>query len=355
MPNFTIVSGEPRSGTSLMMQTLKLLGMTIWHKERENISQELRKQSELLNPKGFYELPIVSKGINLTKIQEKNPSFYQEIIDNDNSVIKLVTHGLINTDINLINKIIFCTRDPRAIAWSQTDLVQNVMVSGKDGEWIYPKLNITCNSYIVNIYRFLQKLPEFPKKIIYIDYQNMNEQPDVEINKIIEFLEISPTEKQIQDAINNVDPDLNRSSDPPILTGSEWDMADRLYNILVPPKGVKPSYDTDLKTNFTNVIKELSHSVWLEESVWRMCDVSMFNKIQNDKSYKKALLLDRKKREIKRMVCSSCENFNRNGSEYTISREGIVPLTRKKVMCSELNREVTLEECQRHWSIKSKI
>jgi hypothetical protein len=349
MPKFTIVSGEPRSGTSLMMQTLGLLGMPIWYKEKETRLDEARKQIEILNPRGFYELPIVSTGISLSKFQEKNTEFYQEILNNDGSAIKLVTRGLLKTDIELIGKIIFCTRNPRAIAYSQTDLIENVMVAGEGGEWIYPKRENTCVSYNFNIYEFLQKISNYTSAL-YVDYDNVLTEPVKEINRIIEFLKIFPTEKQIQEAITNVVPELSRNSDPPILDGPEWNLADKMYVYLTEQKPVDKSLETDI-ANTTKTLLE-KNAWWLEESIWRMCDISMYKKIQEDSKYRKFIMSDMNKRKIKGRICNICENYNRLGKEYTINRAGLGPLKRNMVLCKELNKEVTLEECQNHWERK---
>ena len=60
-----MVTGAPRSGTSLQMQTLDLLGVPIngdrfpegnRDKIKNHLSERQKEQSENLNPKGFYEI-----------------------------------------------------------------------------------------------------------------------------------------------------------------------------------------------------------------------------------------------------------------------------------------------------------
>ena len=74
-----VVSGQPRSGTSLMMQTMEILGLDIWgekypqevkleevlegvesDEERQKITENFEsrlKHAKKMNPRGFYEVP----------------------------------------------------------------------------------------------------------------------------------------------------------------------------------------------------------------------------------------------------------------------------------------------------------
>ena len=105
MKKITVVTGLPRSGTSLMMQTLNTLGLNtkgtseLWHRQKTKLG---RDRAEYLNPKGFYEIPgIVTKGIRFDKLAEL---FY-------NKTIKIILNGLIRTDLKHIDKILFCFGD----------------------------------------------------------------------------------------------------------------------------------------------------------------------------------------------------------------------------------------------------
>ncbi|MHA2256219.1 MAG: hypothetical protein ACXAAM_09110, partial [Candidatus Heimdallarchaeaceae archaeon] len=49
------------------------------------------------------------------------------------------------------------------------------------------------------------------KKCIQVDLKNLINNSEDEINRIIDFLEISPTEDQIKDAFNFVHPELIKS------------------------------------------------------------------------------------------------------------------------------------------------
>ena len=64
-----VVTGEPRSGTSLMMRIIDSLGLEIAGEQyvgtkRPNRSKKRKERAEYLNPEGFWEVPeVVSRGI----------------------------------------------------------------------------------------------------------------------------------------------------------------------------------------------------------------------------------------------------------------------------------------------------
>lgn len=359
----TIVSGEPRSGTSLMMQTLTLLGVPIWAADEESrfkLPEELSEHAKKLNPKGFFETPFVSRGINLEQIEKRlqdKPEKYEEfkklLVEHDGHVIKIITGGLLHTSPFLIGKIIFCARNPRAISFSQTELSTNVSVANNE-KWEYPVLPNDCMRYIRDMTILLQKLDEYRDKICMINYEDMISKPAETIQKIISFLNISPSPSQEQRllAIQNIDPKLNRKSDPPLLEGEQWILANRLYEKLLKMEKIEAeeSLFLDIKAFFKQKSKE--NAMWLEESIWMNCDVSLYKELQVNEKTREALTKNAIAREQKGMICTACPHFNRDGSPYTIERMELGDLTRNKVKCAELKKEMTLEACQIHWDKK---
>ena len=117
----TVVSGEPRSGTSLMMRLLEGLGLKVKGEELiKGKEGRRRKNAEELNPKGFYEVPgVVMRGIPDDALD-----------DYEDHVVKLITPALMRTSYMHIGKVIFCLRDPREIALSQKGLSSPIEIAG---------------------------------------------------------------------------------------------------------------------------------------------------------------------------------------------------------------------------------
>jgi hypothetical protein len=177
--NMTVVTGF-RSGTSLMMQTLKLLGVPIagidFHEEFSHTD---------LNPKGYYDLPLseTAKGINTDKYKGMG--------------IKLYGGALVQTDPKLISKIIVCIRKKKSCVDSIFKLLRRHEI----------QTGIEFNRKISEYYYYLNKkyielyLKKTNIKNIKIKYESMLKNPEKEIDKIKKFLNITHDSKE---AIQNV-------------------------------------------------------------------------------------------------------------------------------------------------------
>jgi hypothetical protein len=133
MSKYIIVSGSPRTGTSALCRLLKGSGynvagddfpqmrkilpeddeLTVYLKEKHN---KTIKPEETLNPKGFHEIGgVVMKGLRKTLRWQKD-------MPQDGSVIKIMGVGLLDTDVDLIDKVIFSLRHPFDTAHAQLSL-----------------------------------------------------------------------------------------------------------------------------------------------------------------------------------------------------------------------------------------
>lgn len=270
-----IVSGEPRSGTSLMMKTLLYLGMdiegaefpqekkqrirdkaaaknnlniiqqeflfepdtsrqlTLSFEELDDIVKEevinsydrytREEMAKMLNPKGFYETRFTMIGA-------------QKVTKNMNGkVYKFITPGayyhkkrngkIIGTPDIFINKIVLCLRDPRHIALSQTKLIGMVKVAGildmteqerAQAVWDNAEGPPDPMRYVQGMGAFLAYLSDASQdvkdKILPIDFEDMHSNTSQTINRIIKHMDISPSNNAIEAAIDNVDPLLKRST-----------------------------------------------------------------------------------------------------------------------------------------------
>ena len=103
----TIVSGLPRSGTSMMMQMLRAGGLTC-------LTDELR-EADISNPKGYFEFEKV-KGLRADN------SWLPEA---KGKVIKIISHLLACLPPELNYKIIFMERDLDEVLASQRKMLAN--------------------------------------------------------------------------------------------------------------------------------------------------------------------------------------------------------------------------------------
>ena len=103
----TVVSGLPRSGTSMMMQMLRAGGLTC-------LTAELR-EADISNPKGYFEFEKV-KGLRADNSWRPEAK---------GKVIKIISHLLSCLPPELNYKIIFMERDLGEVLASQRKMLAN--------------------------------------------------------------------------------------------------------------------------------------------------------------------------------------------------------------------------------------
>ena len=180
-----LVSGLPRSGTSLMMQML--------HKGGLDVLVDEKRKADISNPMGYFEYePVMSV--------HKDNSWLK---DGQNKTVKIVGPLLKDIDPQFRYKIIFMKRNLNEIIKSQR------VMTGKDPETLPIKL---YNSYI----RLLENIENWKEKepgveMIYVDYKDVLDNPEENIQKIEDFIGL-PLRKEAM--IGCIDKNLyrNRSS-----------------------------------------------------------------------------------------------------------------------------------------------
>lgn len=171
----TIVTGLPRSGTSLMMQILEKSSLEI-------LSDGIR-QKDINNPEGYYELEAV-KGI------VKDNSFLKTA---QGKVVKIVAPLPMFLDKSLSYRVIFMRREIDEILRSQ-----EIMLN-KDQQAEREKFAAIYATHIQKTYQFfeLNKIP-----FLVVNYRELIQSPESELEKIIEFLGIEPHIEILASAIN---------------------------------------------------------------------------------------------------------------------------------------------------------
>lgn len=174
-------TGQPRSGTSLVMQLLNALGFSIHgNKERKIITQKERVEHiKNMNPEGYWESPLVSLGV-------------QEPIEED--AVKVMIGALNISNQELIDKVIICIRNPKNLANSHRTF--------------FPKALVNNDKALLEGFRQLYMyLMRTDKDVLVIDYDNMVNNTKYELEQLCEFLDKPYSNK----LLGVIKPELNRS------------------------------------------------------------------------------------------------------------------------------------------------
>lgn len=180
-----IVSGLPRSGTSMMMQMLDKGGLDIF-------TDGLRTPDEN-NPKGYYEHELV-------KSLARNKAWVKEA---KGKAVKVISHLLFELPANYHYRIIFMERDLDEVLKSQHHMLV------RDGK----AKDDTINIRLVNAFQQnLQKVKDWAPKqgnidILFVSHRNLIDNPTEELAKVSTFL---GGNLNIQEMASVVDKSLHR-------------------------------------------------------------------------------------------------------------------------------------------------
>jgi hypothetical protein len=160
-----VVSGLPRSGTSMMMKMLNAGGI-------EPVTDNIRTADED-NPKGYYELEKV-------KQLDKDNSW---VGDCQGKVIKVISMLLKPLPSDQHYRIIFMRRKMQEILDSQKQmLVRRNQPNPVPDE----KMAEMFNKHLKDVEAFIEKQPNM--ECLYISYNDVLENPAANVERINEFL-----------------------------------------------------------------------------------------------------------------------------------------------------------------------
>ena len=165
----TIVSGLPRSGTSMMMKVLEAGGMEVF-------TDNLRVADED-NPKGYYELEQVKA------LKDGDDSW---IKDAPGKVVKVISSLLEYLPSTYKYKIVFMRREIAEILASQK---QMLIRRGESSDGDEQKMAEMFQEHLKRVRVWLANQPNM--EILYVDYNALMADPDPEIKTVAEFLGIT--------------------------------------------------------------------------------------------------------------------------------------------------------------------
>jgi hypothetical protein len=162
-----IVSGLPRSGTSMMMKMLAEAGMPV-------LTDELRGADDD-NPNGYFELEIVRQ------LKQGNFEWLKEA---DGKVVKVISSLLENLPQKYSYKIIFMERELKEVLASQKKMLDHrgEVPKGKDME-----LEQQIRQHLSALKPWLVRQPNM--QVLYVNYNALMSKPEPFCEQIEEFLD----------------------------------------------------------------------------------------------------------------------------------------------------------------------
>lgn len=175
-----IVSGLPRSGTSLMMQILDKAGMTLFT-DNSRIPDDN-------NPKGYFEHEAVKR-------LARDNTWLKET---KGKIVKIIAPLLFALPEKFIYKIIFMNRNIHEVILSQQKMLTS---EGRAKEGTF---SISLNNSFSNILKKVENWRERSHhvEILYIEHKELIKNPVIEINKVKQFLDFEVSAQELSKIID---------------------------------------------------------------------------------------------------------------------------------------------------------
>lgn len=180
----TIVTGLPRSGTSMMMQMLQRGGLDI-------LSDEKRKADEN-NPKGYHEYAEVMR-LHITN---------DWVLDCTGKCVKVIAQLIQHLPDGLDYRIIFMQRDMEEVLSSQNRMLDRLNSSQNAED---DKIRKAYNVQLNQLDRWLDEKDNI--EVIYFDYEKVIDDPETAAKALAEF---NNRELDLRSMCSAVDPSLYR-------------------------------------------------------------------------------------------------------------------------------------------------
>ena len=179
LETITIVSGLPRSGTSMMMAMLQAGGLSI-------LTDKIRK-ADKDNPKGYFELEKV-------KEIEKDQSWLKKA---EGKVVKIISSLLEFLPKDDDYQIIFMERDLDEVLASQKQMIKRR--KAKD-EMSDQKMADLFQKHLKKVKSWLKKQPNI--EVIYVNYRETIKNPEETAKRVNQFLGNMLIEKKMIAAVD---------------------------------------------------------------------------------------------------------------------------------------------------------
>lgn len=162
-----VVSGLPRSGTSMMMKMLEAGGLPI-------LTDNLR-EADANNPKGYYEFE---------RVKELPNGDYGWIPEAGGKVVKIVTGLIMHLPSDARYKVIFMQRAMKEVLSSQKKMLGRL---GKEDDKVEDeKMKKIYQEHLKQVNAWIAKQPNI--EVLYVNYNTMLGSPLESLQKVNEFL-----------------------------------------------------------------------------------------------------------------------------------------------------------------------
>jgi hypothetical protein len=185
-----IVSGLPRSGTSMMMKILAEAGVPI-------VTDELRT-ADPDNPNGYYELETVKQ------MSAGNVSWLAEA---GGQAVKVISSLLEYLPPQYSYKIIFMEREIREILISQRKMLER---RNENSEIDDAKIAEQFRKHLALIKPWLARQPNM--EVLYISYNSLMLNPEPSCRRVIDFIACEP--RHLERMLNVPSGELYRNRAP---------------------------------------------------------------------------------------------------------------------------------------------
>jgi len=161
-----IVSGLPRSGTSMMMKMLAEAGLPV-------LTDEIRRADDD-NPNGYFELEVVRK------LKEGDFEWLKEA---NGKVVKVISALLEHLPQQFSYKIIFMERDPKEVLASQKKMLDH---RGEVSRVSDEEIEQQFQQHLAALKPWLVRQPNMD--VLYVNYNALISKPGPFCEQIEEFL-----------------------------------------------------------------------------------------------------------------------------------------------------------------------
>lgn len=163
-----VVSGLPRSGTSMMMRMLAEGGLPI-------ITDEIRRADDD-NPKGYFELEVVRQ------LKEGNSAWLK---DANGKVVKVISALLEYLPPEYQYKIIFMERESRETLASQKKMLDH---RGEASKLSDEQMEQQFHEHLAAVKPWLVRQPNM--EVLYVKYNALVAEPEPFCEQIADFLDL---------------------------------------------------------------------------------------------------------------------------------------------------------------------
>ena len=162
-----VVSGLPRSGTSMMMKMLEAGGL--------KILTDNQREADANNPKGYYEFE---------RVKQMKDGDLAWLPDAAGKVVKIVTGLITFLPPEYKYKVIFMKRDLNEVLSSQKKMLGRL---GKEDDNIPDdKMSKVYEEHLKQVKGWLVRQPNI--EMLYVNYNTMVADPTESLQKVNEFL-----------------------------------------------------------------------------------------------------------------------------------------------------------------------